>query len=80
MKNEKFKEFFATSWAINNKTSTYIIAAFITILGIMSYISIPKEQIQDIIIPTIMVSTTYQGTSPEDMKNRVTRPLEKQMK
>lgn len=80
MKNEKFKEFFATSWAINNKTSTYIIAAFITILGIMSYISIPKEQIPDIIIPTIMVSTPYPGTSPEDMKNLVTRPLEKQMK
>ncbi len=80
MKNEKFKEFFATSWAINNKTSTYIIAAFITILGVMSYMSIPKEQIPEIIIPTIMVSTPYPGTSPDDMKNLVTRPLEKQMK
>jgi multidrug efflux pump subunit AcrB len=80
MKNEKFKEFFATSWAINNKTSVYIIAIFITILGMMSYISIPKEQFPEIVIPTIMVSTPYPGTSPEDMKNLVTQPIEKQLK
>jgi multidrug efflux pump len=80
MKNTDGKEFFATSWAINNRTSTFIIAAFITILGIMSYISIPKEQIPEIVIPTIMVSTPYPGTSPEDMENLVTRPIEKQIK
>jgi multidrug efflux pump len=80
MKNIEFKEFFATSWAINNRTSTFIIAAFITILGVMSYISIPKEQIPEIVIPTIMVSTPYPGTSPEDMENLVSRPIEKQIK
>jgi multidrug efflux pump subunit AcrB len=80
MEKHKFKEFFATSWAIDNKTSVYMLALFITILGIMSYNSIPKEQFPEIVIPSIIVSTVYPGTSPEDMENLVTRPIEKQAK
>lgn len=80
MKNNKFKEFFATSWAIDNKTSIYVLAIFISILGLFSYITIPKEQFPEIIIPTIMVNTVYPGTSPEDMENLITRPIEKQIK
>ncbi|MFH1120585.1 MAG: efflux RND transporter permease subunit [Bacteroidota bacterium] len=80
MKTNKFKEFFATSWAIDNKTSIYVLTAFITLLGISSYRSIPKEQFPEIVIPTILVNTVYPGTSPEDMENLVTRPIEKQLK
>ncbi len=80
MKKNKFKEFFATSWAIDNKTSVYILTVFITLLGINSYMSIPKEQFPEIVIPTILVSTVYPGTSPVDMENLVTRPIEKQLK
>jgi multidrug efflux pump len=80
MKKNNFKEFFATSWAIDNKTSIYVLAVFITLLGISSYRSIPKEQFPEIVIPTILVNTVYPGTSPEDMENLVTRPIEKQLK
>lgn len=79
-KINKFKEFFATSWAIDNKTSIYVLTAFITLLGISSYNSIPKERFPEIVIPTILVNTVYPGTSPEDMENLVTRPIEKQLK
>jgi len=77
---EKFKEFFATSWAIDNRMSVYVLTVFITVLGLMSYMSIPKEQFPEIVIPTVMVSTPYPGTSPEDMENLVTRPIEKKIK
>lgn len=80
MKKNNFKEFFATSWAIDSKTSVYVLAIFITLLGIQSYISIPKEQFPEIVIPTILVNTVYPGTSPTDMENLVTRPIEKQLK
>ncbi len=80
MKTNKFKEFFATSWAIDNKTSVYVLTIFITLLGISSYRSIPKEQFPEIVIPTILVNTVYPGTSPEDIENLVTRPIEKQLK
>jgi multidrug efflux pump subunit AcrB len=77
---KKLKEFFATSWAIDNRTSIYVLTIIITMLGVISYISIPKEQFPEIIIPTIIVNTPYPGTSPEDMENLVTRPIEKETK
>ncbi len=77
---DKFKEFFATSWAIDNKTSVYVLVVLITILGIKSYMSIPKEQFPEIIVPTVLVTTVYPGTSPVDIENLITRPIEKQLK
>ncbi len=77
---KKYKEFFATSWAIDNKISVYVLIFIIVVFGILSYYTIPKEQIPDIVIPMINVNSIYPGTSPSDMENLVTRPLEKNLK
>ena len=69
-----------TSWSIDNKTSIFVLAIIISLFGMMNYQSIPKEQIPDIVIPTIMVNTIYPGTSPTDMENLITRPIEKNIK
>jgi multidrug efflux pump subunit AcrB len=74
------KEFFATSWAINNKISIYVLVFIISVFGIINYNTIPKEQIPEIVIPMININTIYPGTSPIDMENLVTRPLEKNLK
>jgi len=79
MKTE-FKEFKPTSWSIDNKTSIYVLVFIIAIFGFINYLTIPKEQFPEIVIPNIIVSTIYQGTTPEDMENLVTRPLEKNIK
>jgi multidrug efflux pump subunit AcrB len=77
---KKFKEFGPTSWSIDNKTSIYVLAIIISVFGIFSYNSIPKEQFPEIVIPTILVNTFYPGTSPSDIENLITKPLEKGMK
>ncbi|ARS36829.1 efflux RND transporter permease subunit [Pontibacter actiniarum] len=74
------KQFKPTSWSIDNKTSIYIITIIITLAGIFSYINLQKENFPDIVIPTVFVSTIYPGTSPSDMENLVTRPIEKEIK
>jgi len=74
------KEFFATSWAINNKLSVYVLVFIIAVFGLINYYTIPKEQIPEIVIPMININTIYPGTSPSDMENLVTRPLEKNLK
>jgi multidrug efflux pump len=79
-KENKFKEFFGTSWAIDNRTSVYVLATIISILGLMNYYFIPKEQFPQVVIPYIVVTTPYPGTSPSDIENLVTRPIEKQLK
>ncbi len=76
----KYKEFFATSWAIDNKISVYVLVFIICVFGIINYNTIPKEQIPEIVIPMINVNSIYPGTSPADMENLVTRPLEKNLK
>jgi len=46
----------------------------------LAYTDLPKEQFPEIVIPTVYVQTIYQGTSPEDMENLVTRQIEKELK
>jgi multidrug efflux pump subunit AcrB len=76
----KFKQFKPTSWSIDNKTSIYVLVLILAIFGMVSYNNIPKEQFPEIVIPTIIVNTVYAGTSPQDMENLVTRPIEKNLK
>ncbi|HVZ57370.1 MAG TPA: efflux RND transporter permease subunit [Chitinophagaceae bacterium] len=76
----KFKEFKPTSWSIRNKTSIYLAMLFISLAGVFQFLTLPKEQFPDIVIPTIYVQTIYVGNSPKDMENLVTRPIEKQIK
>ena len=77
---KKFKEFKPTSWAVDNRTAVYIIAVIITIVGLMQFNTMPKEQFPDIVVPTISVATVYVGNSPKDIENLVTRPIEKELK
>jgi multidrug efflux pump subunit AcrB len=77
---QNYKEFKPTSWAIDNKTSIYMLAAILAIFGMISYFTIPKEQFPEIQLTYISVGTMYPGTSPSDIENFITRPLEKEMK
>jgi multidrug efflux pump subunit AcrB len=76
----KFKEFGPTTWSIKNKTSIYLMMLFVSLAGIFQFVTLPKEQFPDIVIPTIYVQTIHVGNSPKDIENLVTRPIEKQIK
>lgn len=76
----KFKHFKPTTWSIKNKTSIYLVMVFVALAGVFQFVTLPKEQFPDIVIPTIYVSTIYVGNSPKDMENLVTQPIEKQIK
>jgi len=74
------KEFKPSSWAINNKTAVYVIVALITLLGLVSYFRLPKENFPDIAQSKVFVTTQYIGQSPQNVELLVTRQLEKQLK
>lgn len=75
-----FKEFTPSSLAIENRTSVYLVTVLITLMGIYSYLTLPKEQFPEVEIPTFTVVTIYAGASPEDVENLITRPIEKELK
>ena len=74
------REFGLSSVSVNNRTSVIILTFIIAILGIVSYITMPKESFPEVVFPTIYVGTPYPGNSPVDMENLITRPIEKEIK
>lgn len=73
------KEFKPTSWSIDNKVSIYVATVFVCLAGIVTYLSMPKEQFPEVVFPQIYVATIYAGP-PEDVENLITKQLEKQIK
>ncbi|MCX7607511.1 MAG: efflux RND transporter permease subunit, partial [Bacteroidia bacterium] len=69
-----------TRWATQNRITVYALTVLITLMGIGSYLTLPKELFPDLVIPTIVVNTVYPGSSPTDIENLVTRPIEKRLK
>lgn len=76
----KFKQFGPTTWSIRNKTSIYLLMILVSTMGVYQFVTLPKEQFPDIVIPTIYVQTIYVGNSPKDIENLVSQPIEKQIK
>ncbi len=76
----KFKQFGPTTWSIKNRTSIYLMMIFISIFGVVQFITLPKEQYPDLVIPTVYIQTIHVGNSPKDIENLITQPIEKQLK
>ncbi|HET8865241.1 MAG TPA: efflux RND transporter permease subunit [Gracilimonas sp.] len=73
------KEFWLSSFSIDNRISVLVLIALIAVMGIVSYVTIPKESFPNITVPNIFVVTIYPGVSPEDMEGLVTRKLEDEL-
>ncbi len=73
------KEFKISSFSINNRISVLVLVTLVAVMGIVSYLTIPKESFPSINVPNIFVVTVYPGVSPEDMESLVTRKLEDEL-
>ncbi len=60
--------------------AVYALVVIITVMGVVSYITLPREANPDITIPFVIVSTPYPGVSPSDVESLVTQELEKELK
>lgn len=74
------KEFGMSSWAINNKTTIYVIMAVIFYLGIAAYYNMPRESFPEIKETKIYISSLYPGNTAEDIEKLITDPLEDNLK
>jgi multidrug efflux pump len=68
-----------TDFAIRNRTTVAVLGVIIVLLGSFSYIMLPREAFPDIPIPFIMITTAYEGVSPEDIESSVTMKIEKEL-
>ena len=74
------KEFGLSSWAINNKTTIYVMMVIILFLGISAYFSMPRESFPEIKETKIYVSSVFPGNTAEDIEKLITIPLEDKLK
>ena len=79
MGTKKFKEFKLSSWAISNKSTVAVITFIVVLGGLLSYISMPRENFPEIIVPQIYVATPYPGNSALDVEKLITKRLEKEI-
>ena len=79
-KKQVDKEFALSSWAINNKTSAYVMMALILFLGVSAYFNMPRESFPEIIDTKVYVSSMYPGNTAEDIEKLITTPLEDKLK
>ena len=64
------------SSAVKRPITTTLCFVAVTILGLFSLYTLPIDLYPDIDTNTIMVMTSYQGASAQDIEQNVTRPLE----
>ncbi len=77
---DNIKEFKPSSWAIDNRTSIYLLTLFLLIAGGMAWNNLPKEQFPEVVFPQILVNTIYPGTSPENIETLISKEIENECK
>ncbi|WP_452232982.1 efflux RND transporter permease subunit [Lacinutrix sp. MEBiC02595] len=74
------KEFGLSSWAINNKTTMYVLIAVIFYIGVSAFFSMPRENFPEVNETKIYVSSVFPGNTAEDIEKLITDPLEDKLK
>ena len=73
------KQFGLTTLALKNRTTVYVITVLVVIMGLTTYLTLPKESFPEISQPIVYIGTPYPGNSPVDMENLITRQIEKEI-
>ena len=74
------KEFRLSSWAINNKTTMYVLIAVILFIGGSAYFSMARESFPEIKETKIYISSVFPGNTAEDIEKLITDPIEDRLK
>lgn len=69
-----------TEFSIKHKIAVVALLPIMVIVGLVTYLLLPREAQPDVPIPFVIVTTPYFGVAPEDMETLVTQPLERQFK
>jgi CzcA family heavy metal efflux pump len=64
---------------VKNRTTVIVLIFLIVVMGAYSYIVLPREGTPDVPIPYVLVSTSYEGVSPQDIETSVTLKIEQEL-
>ena len=64
---------------LKNSRLNYTLLLFILIMGVFSYIKIPKEMFPTVTLDSIQVSGSYSGASADNLNNFAVKEIENQI-
>ncbi|GIP40064.1 swarming motility protein SwrC [Paenibacillus sp. J31TS4] len=67
-------------FSLNNKFAIFLMTVIVTVSGLYAGMTMKQETIPDIEVPILTVSTVYPGAAPEEVLEKVTKPLEQRFK
>ena len=68
-----------TDFALRHRTTVFVLIFLIVVIGMVSYLSLPREAAPDIKMPYVIVAVPYPGVGPEDIESLVTNHLETEL-
>ena len=68
-----------TDLAIDNRTAIVVLMLALTVGGLISYVTLPKESQPQIEFATIVITTVYPGASPDDVESIISQEIEREV-
>ena len=68
-----------TEFALRHRTTIFVLIFLIIVVGMVSYLSLPREAAPDVKMPYVIVAVPYPGVGPEDIESLVTNHLETEL-
>ena len=65
--------------AINNRSFTWMVLIFLTVLGVRSLVTMPRTENPEVTVPGSSIIVLMPGSGPMDMETLVALPLEEAM-
>ena len=69
-----------TNTAIHQRSTVFALMVIAFVVGLYSYLTLPRESTPDITIPVVLVLTNHEGVAPADIETLITRPIERKLK
>jgi hydrophobe/amphiphile efflux-1 (HAE1) family protein len=65
--------------SVRNPITTLMVFLGVILLGLFCFVQMPLNSLPEMDIPTITVMTPYEGAGPEEVEEKITRPLEERL-
>jgi hydrophobe/amphiphile efflux-1 (HAE1) family protein len=65
-----------SAWSIRRPVPSIVLFAVLTLLGVMSFITLPVTRFPNIDVPVVSITVTQSGAAPAELESQVTKEVE----
>ena len=65
-----------SAWSIRRPVPAIVLFAVLTLLGVISFMTMPVTRFPNIDVPVVSISVTQQGAAPAELETQVARKIE----